>query len=248
MLSLDNCNVTSESGQCGHLSMSTNSSGSGNEVSCDWRTACHVTSLLTSDWSAGLQQQQQRLQRADQLGRRGELGVTRELKLSSEDRMWEVVLSWPLASHFSQKKKQDDVVTVAMVMSILSLRVWSWPEIFSLVGVLVKTFVMTTGFDYFTAFDTTLQQSFLWNQLCFLLPQQLTSSLQSMHEYINNLNLTFLFLTQLFQMMIFYTNFNQFASRPWPLGHVHASVIVRVYEFMNWVFTVCRMIALHHQH
>ena len=36
MLSLDNCNVTSESGQCGHLSMSTNSSGSGNEVSWDW--------------------------------------------------------------------------------------------------------------------------------------------------------------------------------------------------------------------
>ena len=214
MLSLDNCNVTSESGQCGHLSMSTNSSGSGNEVSSDWRTAGHVTSLLTSDWSAGLQQQQQRLQRADQLGRRGELRVTRELQLrSSEDRMWEVVLSWPLASHFSQKKKQDDVVTVAMVMSILSIRVWIWTEIFSLVGVLVKTFVMTTGFDYFTAFDTTLQQSFLWNQLCFLLPQQLTSSLST---FINLLlghgHLATSTLPSLCEFMNSWTGYSQFAE------------------------------------
>ena len=247
MLSLDNCNVTSESGQCGHLSMSTNSSGSGNEVSSDWRRAGHVTSLLTSDWSAGLQQQQQRLQRADQLGRRGELRVTRELKLrSSEDVGGRTFMTSGIS--FFTKEKTGWCCYRRHGNVYLSIRVWSWREIFSLVGVLVKTFVMTTGFDYFTAFDTTLQQSFLWNQLCFLLPQQLTSSLQSMHEYINSLNLTFLFLTQLFQMMIFYTNFNQFASRPWPLGHVHASVIVRVYEFMNWVFTVCRMIALHHQH
>ena len=121
MLSLDNCNVTSESGQCGHLSMSTNSSGSGNEVSSDWRTAGHVTSQLTSDWSAGLQQQQQRLQRADQLGRRGELRVTRELQLRSSEDVGGRTFMTSGISFF--KRKQDDVVTVAMVISILSIRV-----------------------------------------------------------------------------------------------------------------------------